>query len=419
MSHCLVTHVGAVAALSVGLRVGLVVGLATGPAAGQMPGHPSVGEPREAPSIAGLHEPVPDSSSADPALPEGTLVIELRDADDGPLPRTRFTLGTVRQSIALGDKRERRELVTDDAGQVRLDGLSVESAIAYRVAATNGLGAFAALPFRLPNGAGYRVSLHVVPVTSDVEQALVAVQYVALVDVKDDRILVQQAIVAYNFGRTAWFANDVPMALPKGATALTSQQSMSDRTVTLDGTTAKLRGTFPPGESTIEYQWQVPFGETPSVELTIGLPPHVAVARAMAVASPANSLVVEGFSPAEVGTDQRGQRMLSTERSFRRGEAPLAAMTVRFGGIPTPGPARWVASGLALVVVLASVLWGLLARSRRGNSHGTSGPELEAIARQQAIELGVAHRSGEVGPTTFEAEKRRLIEDLAKGLSAT
>lgn len=398
------------------LRLATSAALFASLAFAQMPGHPHVGSSNDAPSIAGLHDPVPDSSDSDRSLPEGTLVVELLDGDEHPLPNKTFTLGIVRQSIAQGDKRERRELTTDAAGLVRLDGLATESAVAYRVSATNGPGSFGATPFRLPDGMGHRVRLHVVPVTTHVDDALIAMQTVALVDVKDDRILVQQALVAYNFGRNAWFADNVELALPAGATALTTQQSMSDRSLTLDGSTAKLRGTFPPGESTVEYQWQIPYGETALVDLTIGLPPHVAVARAMAISGPGNTLVVDGFAKAEEGADGRGQRMLLTEKSFKRGEAPATSMTMRIGGLPTPGPVRWIASAIALAATLGTALWALSRRPKAPAARDHA--ELEALARSQARALAHARAAGEVGPATFEAEKRRLVDDLAKALSA-
>lgn len=398
------------------LVASLVALLATAPVAAQMPGHPSVGSGSAAPSIQGLHEPVPDSSDPDPSLPKGTLVVELLDADDRPLPGRAFTLGIVRQSIAQGDKRERRELVTGPEGSLRLDGLGTESAIAYRVSALEGPASFAATPFRLPDSIGHRVRLHVVPATTNIDEALLAMQVVALVDVKDDRVIVQQAIVAYNFGRSAFFANDLPLALPTGATALSAQQSMSDRTVSLVDGVAKLRGTFPPGESTIEYQWQLPYGETASVDLAIGLPPHVAVARAMAVAGPGNTLQVDGFPTPQEGADGRGQRVLVSEKSFRRDEPPATALTLHVGGLPTPGPARWVAAAIALVASLGTLAWAL--RTRRTEAARPAPEALEGLAKAHAVELAAAKASGEVGPETFEAEKRRLVDDLARALSS-
>ncbi len=386
------------------------------PAAAQMPGHPAVGGGAAAPSIQGLHEPVPDSSEPDPSLPKGTLVVELLDADDHPVPGRTFTLGIVRQSIAQGDKRERRELTTGPEGSLRLDGLGTESAIAYRISAQEGPASFAATPFRLPDNVGHRVRLHVVPVTTNVDEALIAMQVVALVDVKDDRVIIQQAIVAYNFGRNAFFANDLPLALPTGATALSAQQSMSDRTIALVDGVAKLRGTFPPGESTLEYQWQLPYGETANVDLAIGLPPHVAVARAMAVAGPGNTLQVDGFTTPQEGSDARGQRVLVTEKSFRRDEPPATTLTLHVGGLPTPGPARWVAAALALLAALGTVLWAL--RARREEARKPASEALESLAKAHAGELAAARASGEVGPETFEAEKRRLVDDLARALSS-
>ncbi len=397
------------------LVLAMFVAAMTTPVSAQMPGHPHVGGGGAAPPIQGLHEPVPDSSEADPSLPKGTLVVEVLDADDHPVPGRAFTLGIVRQSIAQGDKRERRELVTGPDGSLRQDGLGTESAIAYRVSAQEGPASFAATPFRLPDDVGHRVRLHVVPVTTNVDDALIAMQVVSLVDVKDDRVIVQQAIVAYNFGRSAFFADDLAIALPAGATALSAQQSMSDRTLALVDGVARVRGTFPPGESTLEYQWQVPYGETANVDLTVGLPPHVAVARVMAVAGPGNTLLVDGFSAPQEGADGRGQRVLVTEKSFRRDEAPATAVTLHVGGLPTPGPARWVAAAVALLASLGTVLWALRARPQAPLK--PSADALEGLATAHAGALAAARASGDVGPETFETEKRRLVDDLARALS--
>lgn len=397
------------------LVLAMFVAAMTTPVSAQMPGHPHVGGGGAAPPIQGLHEPVPDSSEADPSLPKGTLVVEVLDADDHPVPGRAFTLGIVRQSIAQGDKRERRELVTGPDGSLRQDGLGTESAIAYRVSAQEGPASFAATPFRLPDDVGHRVRLHVVPVTTNVDDALIAMQVVSLVDVKDDRVIVQQAIVAYNFGRSAFFADDLAIALPAGATALSAQQSMSDRTLALVDGVARVRGTFPPGESTLEYQWQVPYGETANVDLTVGLPPHVAVARVMAVAGPGNTLLVDGFSAPQEGADGRGQRVLVTEKSFRRDEAPATAVTLHVGGLPTPGPARWVAAAVALLASLGTVLWALRARPQAPVK--PSADALEGLATAHAGALAAARASGDVGPETFETEKRRLVDDLARALS--
>ena len=407
---------GALLTLAAAVALAAPLAAPLGTASAQVPGHPTVDEAAAAPSIAGMREPIPDTSEPDPSLPHGTLVVELRDADDRPLPGREFTLGIVRQSIAQGDKRERHEHRTNAEGSVRLDGLATESAVAYRVSAQEGPASFAATPFRMPDGVGHRVRLHVVPVTTDADRALLAMQVVALVDVKDDRVIVQQALVAYNFGANAWYADGLSMALPKGATALSAQASMSDRTLTLEGGAAKLRGTFPPGETTLEYQWQVPYGETSSVDLTIGLPPHVAAARAMAVAGTGQTLRADGFTDAQEGTDGRGQRMLVAERTFKRTEAPATAMTLHVGGLPVPGPARWVASGVALAAALGAVVWGL--RTRRTAAPTLAPAEFERLAAEEARALAAARASGEVGPETFEDERRRLVETLARALSA-
>jgi hypothetical protein len=75
-----------------------------------------------------------------------------------------------------------------------------------------------------------------------------------------------------------------------------------------------------------------------------------------------------------------------------------------------------VAAGLALAASLGAVLWAL--RARRSAPATLAPAELERLAASEARALATARASGEVGPETFEAEKRRLVEDLARALSA-
>ena len=100
----------------------------------------------------------------------------------------------------------------------------------------------------------------------------------------------------------------------------------------------------------------------------------------------------------------------------KRGEAPATSMTMRIGGLPTPGPVRWIASAIALAATLGTALWALSRRRKAPVARDHA--ELEALARSRARALAQARATGEVGPATFEAEKRRLVDDLARALSA-
>ncbi len=64
-----------------------------------------------------------DKSDVDESLPPGTIVVEVRDKADQPLPRTDVTLGILQQSVAKGESRKRTNRQADESGTVRFDGL--------------------------------------------------------------------------------------------------------------------------------------------------------------------------------------------------------------------------------------------------------------------------------------------------------
>jgi hypothetical protein len=378
------------------------------------PGHPNT-----APGAQGnpqIFQPPPDSNEEDIRLPAGTIDVTLLDPDNAALPNTAVTLGIIHNSVAKGESREHKLGMTDASGGAAFSGLATGSGIAYRVSVVKDGATFWATPFALSQDKGTRVSLHVYPVTHDIKKALVVSQVVIYAELKDDRVQIEQAVTLFNLGRVAWVLDDLVVSLPEGFQALNGQQGMGGEGIEpVDKRGARIRGTFGPGQHTVDFRWQLPYDNEPDVSFDESLPPNVAVARALAAASQQMRLVVTGFPEAQARTDSNGERILITERQMRRDEAPLTTLHYELRDIPTPGPARIVATLLASLGVLAGV--GFAFTSRKSSGASTDAKEARARLLAELEELERAHSAGDVGPQTYERARREIIDAIARTLA--
>jgi hypothetical protein len=412
--------------------LGMLAGQAWAQGAEPLPaGHPAVddGNPHQRAAAApAMFEPPEDTEQPDPSLSPGTIAVELQDADNRPVPHELVTLGVLINSVAKGDSRKHLQSTTDDRGRAVFTDLELASNIAYRVSAGYQGGAFAAAPFQLQQAKAMRVVLHVYPVTSDIQQALIVTEAVVACEIREDRIQVEEAFTIYNLGRTAWRPDDVRMKLPDAFTAFNAQASMSDQGVedacappasetsecTRQGR-ARLHGTFPPGRHAIEFRWQLPWSGDKDVDFDVGMPPHVAIARLLMPASSAIKLVASGFPPSEVRRDQQGQSFLVTERRVRPDEPRLASLSIGLHDLPTSGPGKLVATTLAAASLLIGIVLGSSNRGRaKGDGPGAKGIRASLLA--ELAELERARESGDVGPKTYERARRELMYDLARTL---
>ena len=260
----------------------------------------------------------PDTEEEDDKLPVGSIAIEVRDADDKPVPNAGVTLGILRQSIAKGESRERKFATTGDAGTLRFDGLDTGSGLAYRVSVPKDGASFAARPFNLPAKRGMHVVLHVYAVEKEIPR-LVVFQTLAYFELRDDRIQAEEVVNVFNFGKTAWAPDGTILPLPEGFTALTGQQQMSDQGVDpVEHLGARIRGTFPPGRHQVEFRWQLPYSGEKDVDFDLGMGPNTAAVRIMAAAAQQMHLNVEGFGAAQPTTDNQGNHILVAEREMHR-----------------------------------------------------------------------------------------------------
>jgi hypothetical protein len=385
------------------------------------PGHPSLdtsnphAHAAATGAMPGVFQPPEDTETEDPSIPPGSIAVDLRDADDKPVPGETITLGILINSIAKGDSRKHLQATTDDHGHVVFSALETASNIAYRVSSGYRGGSFAASPFQLQKA--MHVVLHVYSVTRDIQNAFIVCEATVAAEMRDDRIHIEQVLTIYNLGRTAWQPNDVRMPLPDGYTAFSATASMSDQGVDEAGSAAKLRGTFPPGRHGVDFRWQLPWSGDKDVDFDVGLPPHVAIARVMMPAMADLKLNAAGFPPAEVRHDAQGQTFLVTERRLKPDDAKLDSLSIGIHDLPTPGPGRLFASLLAACGVCVGFVLATSKRFKGGDR------EAKAATRDALLEdladLERARAEGEVGPRTYERARRELIDALARAIAGS
>ncbi len=381
-------------------------------------GHPQVADTQDQAQDQaqndGLYRAPPDETLEDNALLEGTIRVSLADPDNKPLAGTTVTLGILHQSVAKGESREHLTLSTESSGDAMFRGLEIGSGVAYRVSVAKEGATFAASPFVLGRGRGMHVLLHVFPVTHDIKQAVVFVQGALFVDVKDDRVQIQQAFRVANFGPVAWVPQDVSITLPEGYSAFNASQEMSDQGFDSTATGARMRGTYAAGEADVGYSWQLPYAGEPTVTFDVTLPPHMASLVVRAAASQQMKLEVEGFPAADPDQDEQGNHLLVTGKQVKPDDAhPLKHVKVTIRDLPTPGIGRWIATALAAMGVAVGL--GLVSQGSDRKKTGGKTPRAALLAELEDLEA--AHASGDVGPKTYERARREIIDGIARLLA--
>ena len=366
--------------------------------------------------LPGMYRAPKDSEQEDPSLPVGSIAVDLRDADDKPVRGELVTLGELINSIANGDSRKHFQATTDENGRAAFTNLDIASNIAYRVSSGYEGGSFGATPFQIPQGKAIHVVLHVYQVVRDIRDALIVSEAAVAAEMKDDRIQVEEALTIYNLGRTAWQPDDVTMALPPEEKAFGAQPSMTGQGVDESSGAAKIHGTFGPGQTSIQFRWQLPWSSEKDVDFDIGLPPHTAIARVILAAAGDVKLSAAGFPPAEPRKNNQGQSFLVTEKQVRPDEGVLKSLSISIRDLPVPGPGRLVATGLASFGVIVGILLsGLGGRNRKDRSPA----QQKARILEELLLLEEARAADEVGPQTYERARRGLLDALATVIART
>jgi len=379
------------------------------------PGHPPVTGGGNA---AGMPNVPQDHVTVAPQLPAGSVEVSVVDADGKPLGNMPVKLGIVRQSVAEGEEREHKLVVSNAEGKSRFDGLQTGSKYNYRATVDYQGASYASQSFSMRVDFGMNVLVHVFPVTADINQTRIAGQGIVVVSPRDDTFQFEVLYRFFNVSKTTWVPSNVVLDMPPGFKAFTAEDSMDDTRVVQDGPQSlRLTGTFSPGQHEMTFRFQVPNDHDPSVSFRMALPPHMGEIRVLAEAARGMSMQVDGFSPPQLTTGEGGQRLLVTERRMRQGDAALDELAINLSGIPTPGPGRWYAVVIALLLAAGGFSFVFQERKEKGDRPSVDRKDaLRArdLLLQELVALEKARRAEEVGPRTYETARRALVDALAR-----
>ncbi|MRG94601.1 carboxypeptidase-like regulatory domain-containing protein [Polyangium spumosum] len=409
------------------------------PGVGELPpGHPSVGEGAEADphdhganphganphgearrGNSGFFEPPPDTAVEDQALPPGTMVFTIKDAEDRPIPNATAIIGILKSSVAQGDKRERREVTTDAEGSARLDGLAVGAGTSYRVTTQRGLGTYATQPFALSDKAGKRVVLHAYEATDDVNNALVGKQAFVFVSLREGVLRVEHLFNVFNIGKVAWVPGKgaAQVNLPEGYEAFRIPDGMTDvRFVDEAGKGPWLSGTIAPGRHEASFSYQIPLEGKDRQTFRVELPPRVGEVRIFSEANKTMGLQVAGFPEAQRQTGRDGRKVMVTMRQAMQGERGIRALDVTITGLPVPSITRWIALLVALSAAGLAAAYTIRQRAEGAVPDEAKDDLIEAreALLGEFVALEKAHKKGDIGPKTYGRLKAALLDALAR-----
>ncbi len=258
--------------------------------------------------------------------------------------------------------------------------------------------------------------------TPDIDSPPVGVDAFIAIEPRDEALYVEQLLRFVNVGSQTWSAQDVIVPVDRAHRAFAVNEHQGDlRIGFVPGREYRIAGSVPPGVSELSFRYQIPLSGSDTVRFTAFLPPRVAHVRVLSSASTSTSMSVTGFPEAHLVRDDEGQRFLVTDRYVSPGGDQLDLATVSVQGLPTPGPARWIALSFALGAVLIGLYYGLWpgSASKRPADGRTDALRARAALLERLEALERAWRTGEIGPKTYDRARQSLLESLARMVASS
>ncbi len=357
----------------------------------------------------------PGSSATADITPPGTITIEVVDDKDQPVADADVILAIRRREDAAA--RDKLPARTDATGTHVFRDRTTGVGMAYRVNVPYQGATFNSPPFQMPAEHGMRVRVRRSAVTTRTgtlaqEMGIVAIQF------RENRahITVQARLVnvgnqTFVFPGEGWL-----VALPKDYSGFNSPPSMTDIRVSGSPEGARVFGSIAPGAQQIGFEFDIPVrGAT--LAFTLPVPWRTFGIRVVSDGSSGMQLHVDKL-PAARQVREAGLSYLVAERPPDVNAEPLMAVRVAVHGIPTPGPWRWIASLAAALLVI-----GAVATHLRSKDNAEAVANGKAFAAQQIEEQLMALEKeladARVGPETYTANRKKLIESLARVLHGT
>jgi hypothetical protein len=376
--------------------------LAQGGAEGAPHGHSGRHGLFDAPPVA-----VAEPSNETPA---GSIRVRVVDTHDQPIQGATVLLGT----MAQGGNRERVAGTTDGSGTYVWQDLPTGTSQAYRVNVPYEGATYSSTPFQLPEDRGYDVRVVRLPVTDD-EHTVLQLLGQTFVELREERLHVIQQVQLANMSQNAEtyvFPEDgVRIRLPEGFVAFQTQPVMTDQRATeIAGYGLRLDGSLPPGRVALTWAYDIPVTGS-DMDVTFEVPFRTYIYRVITDAPPGMTLNAEGF-PEPRTFDEQGRALFGTQLERRPGDAPFESFTLRFRGIPGPGPLRWIAVAGALVMV-AFGAWGALRRGSPEKMLEIGWERRKKALLGEALRLNAEFEAGEIGPQFRQSRHAAIVRELA------
>jgi hypothetical protein len=370
-------------------------------------------------SITLLAQNVPDPAAVNgkplpaPELPTGTVTVRVvREAMANIIPNQTVTL-TANGKALTGR--------TNDAGRAEFPNLPAGADI--RAETTVDGEKIVSDSFTLPASGGVRVALISGVARAAArraqeeaaERAAPAVRGIVTIG-GDTRIIGEfqgdnlfffyQIDIVNNARAPVDIGGPFEMDLPEGASTPTLMEG-SPKNATLDGGRLKVPGPFPPGQTTVNVQYQLRYT---SGDYTFRQKWPVAVQQVPVFLQRIGSVTMS--SPQlQAGRDVVAQNGTTFAAASAEGLAPGTELTVRLSNLPlhskVPG---YVALSLAALIVAVGVWLSVTAGKGEAARQVLLSRRDGLLAR--LAELEVKRREGKVADDRYLARRRRLVADL-------
>jgi hypothetical protein len=334
--------------------------------------------------------------------------VTVSDAEDHPVAGAEIEIGILAQGRSAPPLRAQ----TGPDGTHLFERLAIGTQQAYRVKVPYRGALYAATPFQLTTDRGYEVRIQRLPVTRD-DRRVLQVAGQTIFEIRDERVHVIHQSELSNFGSETYVipAQGIMIALPEGYLAFQAQQVMTDqRFEEVAGEGLRVRGSIPPGHVSLAWAYDLPI-QRGTMEIPVQVPFRTFTYRVIAEAAPGLELDVSGMPPAQ-RLDNDGQPLWVTEIQRRPGDPAFTRIVAELRGIPGPGPARWIAVGVALIFLLGGVVFALAGASpARAAERARESRRGALLAAARELEEDFA--SGEVGPEFRQNRREEIVRELA------
>jgi hypothetical protein len=352
---------------------------------------------------------VPDlaTSLVDPALPAGTIAVEVVDASGAAIPKQAVRLGLMEQAGG----RDSKACVTDDQGTCSFDALPTDSKHSYRVNVHHEGARYSSVPFRLDPENGQRVRVVRLATTND-DRRIFQVLGRTMIEFRDDRAHITQESRLTNLGEETYVFPDggTPIRLPDGFTAFESAEIMSDQRFSVTDEGIEISGSLPPGRADLMWSYDLPVSGT-TLSIQQAVPFATMEYQVISDYVDGMTLEVEGFQVARI--HEGGDRRFLVAGLMRRpGDPPVDPLRVHIRGIPGSGPLPHLATAIAAIFLVLGIALIFRPSDQTGDRMQAE-EDRRAELLDEIASLEAQRTANLIGPSYYEHRRRELTDELA------